>query len=582
MQTRLFIHNQDLLDKNSKFFSLVKLLDESLAIDWEIYVTPFCNGLNPDIVLLNHKKGIHVIDAGLKSLNVIERLRYIQSQFKDLYCPRAQNNDKNIIFYSYADIEKECSEIDVNPKKLQNLSIIDQDIFENKAIDKAIPLIKSEENNDISEYVDDLKSWLNISDFKHNELDEIITLDRHQRNLVDTRTESGLRRIRGSAGSGKTLVLAFKAAKLISEGKSVLILTYNITLINYIRSLVFKGLKNYKSVSVEDQGNWQIQWFHNYVKNYFINIKRDDVWNDCYNKNRVDQRESNMTLVPERFLTFLNDPDYGPTETFDAVLVDEGSDFVPEMWFACRMLINKKGEGYLVKDGSQDIYQRDSSWTDKVMEDGGFTGPWNFLKETYRMPYAYVPKIKSFIDMCLLDQKDINYPINEYEPDIFSECNTSWFQISENNNHNFCIKTILKMLPLTDDFAYANILFLSLSIKSGKEIVSALTNKKIEVAHTFYESSYSGRSSKVAFDLSDERVKATTVYSIKGFEGPMIVLQILPRAPGVSKNKQAKLIYTGLTRLRLGMNSKCHINVVCSDPDYAEYGKTWKEDFYEI
>tara|TARA_A100001035_G_scaffold124827_1_gene98176 strand:- start:784 stop:999 length:216 start_codon:yes stop_codon:yes gene_type:complete len=36
-----------------------------------------------------------------------------------------------------------------------------------------------------------------------------------------------------------------------------------------------------------------------------------------------------------------------------------------------------------------------------------------------------------------------------------------------------------------------------------------------------------------------------------------------------------KKIYTALTRLRLGMNSKCHIYVVNSAKKYIEYGKTW-------
>ena len=43
-----------------------------------------------------------------------------------------------------------------------------------------------------------------------------------------------------------------------------------------------------------------------------------------------------------------------------------------------------------------------------------------------------------------------------------------------------------------------------------------------------------------------------------------------------------ELVYTALTRLRLGMNSKCHINIICSDPALKSYGETWDEDFYNL
>ena len=135
------------------------------------------------------------------------------------------------------------------------------------------------------------------------------------------------------------------------------------------------------------------------------------------------------------------------------------------------------------------------------------------------------------------------------------------------------------MLPLTEEFSYSNILFLTSVKRQGLKIVKDLENHGIEVAHTFDNQD---RASKVSFELLNEKIKATTVYSIKGFEGPVIVLQIMPRGPGISTSKQIKLVYTALTRLRLGMNSKCHISIICSDPEFKSYGETWGEDFYNL
>lgn len=49
-------------------------------------------------------------------------------------------------------------------------------------------------------------------------------------------------RVAESAGSGKSLIVAIKAARSLYQGKSVLITSFNITIMNYIRDLVNVGL----------------------------------------------------------------------------------------------------------------------------------------------------------------------------------------------------------------------------------------------------------------------------------------------------------------------------------------------------
>ena len=78
-------------------------------------------------------------------------------------------------------------------------------------------------NNSSQLYLQVVVAWLIGSHSTHKHLEKPIG-------------KTGYRRIRGAAGSGKTMVLAHKAAKLMTEGKSVLVLTFNITLVNYIRS----------------------------------------------------------------------------------------------------------------------------------------------------------------------------------------------------------------------------------------------------------------------------------------------------------------------------------------------------------
>ena len=645
---RLFINYQNTLDENPNFAFIVESLDKSLPPDWEIYTEPFLNGAEPDIVLLNENQGIHIIDTGLKPHDPVPRIIANHKHVIDLWCPRSKSISSEAIYSSYLDLIKEKDEIQLNNRhklKYINFSIISKSEINDKGeiiFEDVIPLLKNPNNKFTKDMAEDFRGWIRISDFKLDDREDIPQLDQAQTKLLEKPIgKTGYRRIRGAAGSGKTMVLAHKAAKLIAEGKSVLILTFNITLVNYIRSLVFRALKTYDPSNKSSMSNFEIYWFHLYVYRYFVDIGYEGVWKDAYSKDkdREDKRDSNKVIIPEKFLEYLDKPDCKPKKLFDAILVDEGSDFVPMMWQGCRKLHKEDGEAYLVKDGSQDIYENEKDWTEEEMGKCGFRGPWNELRGSYRLPYDYIHKIKTFIDMHLSKDEDTIYPeaIGRAPdtPDMFLEAiktNSFWYQVSEQENTNKCIELLLETIPLIDEFSYKNILFLTLEKSNGLDVVNRLESSQLEyclevwddkgrktlekvpitevkkdvpykradklgrvktvmltedpiiapspfsILHTFYRDD---RVEKISFHLGDDHIKATTVYSIKGFEGPLIVLQITPRARGVSESKQKKLVYTALTRLRLGMNSKCHIYVVCSDPLFMPYGMTWGENFYD-
>ena len=93
------------------------------------------------------------------------------------------------------------------------------------------------------EFAADLRGWLVEPDFSVTQR-QPLEMDANQRMLAEDRTPSGFRRIKGPAGSGKSLVLAARAAKLADEGKSVLVATYNITLWHYLRDLVVRALRS--------------------------------------------------------------------------------------------------------------------------------------------------------------------------------------------------------------------------------------------------------------------------------------------------------------------------------------------------
>jgi hypothetical protein len=98
----------------------------------------------------------------------------------------------------------------------------------------------------------------------------------------------------------------------------------------------------------------------------------------------------------------------------------------------------------------------------------------------------------------------------------------------------------------------------------------------IKVAHTFdLDDEVTERRRKMAFFIGSEKVKATTVHSFKGWESPILVLQI----DGVQEISESKFaaVYAALTRLRSAQDGPSLITVVCSEHRLRDYGKTWPE-----
>ena len=85
----------------------------------------------------------------------------------------------------------------------------------------------------------DVRNWLIEPDAAATQR-RPIELDKNQRTFVTSRTESGYRRIRGAAGSGKSLILAARAAEILGQGKEVLVVTFNITLLHYLMDVAVR------------------------------------------------------------------------------------------------------------------------------------------------------------------------------------------------------------------------------------------------------------------------------------------------------------------------------------------------------
>jgi hypothetical protein len=611
--------------------NVLNFLDGNLDDDWTLFYRPHLNGLSPDLIILNPQKGIQVINfySGSGLMSKWQNLLIVKDEIPKLFSPRMKTSlGKNAyapIALSIAsekltteEILEEMDSLDIrkgdHKDKLEKYyPIISRDVIESDAIDLAVPVEKYYKSKLMKQtFVDDLLRWLVYPDEKREKY-RSIELDTRQAELASTRTKSGYRRIKGSAGSGKSQVLASRAVTLAQEGKKVLILSFNITLFHYLRSLT-ERVKQTNRKAVLD--NITYSYYHGFIEAYIWetlppNIKMQAPYYTYYmskglftvaEEDRRDYRndfdendEIDFAVVDARANFAIEHSN--ELNKYDAVLIDEGQDWDIHKWSLARKLVKGDGELVIVADRSQDIYGK-SSWTDQAMENAGFDkgGRWAELGVTHRLPSGYVEHIRNFGNS-FMKKSLIDLPEPKQQEEMeFESIHLEWKQIPDHEcTNNTCVDVISSRLPLLlKEFNPSDITFLAISNENGKSVVNILESKKnIRVQHTFGHLPHKGvlkpqdeyherRDLKMEFFINTDKMKATTIESFKGWESPALVVQIESKKdkngnPLPPNDEYMAKIYTALTRLRSGENLASYIYVVCSDPIFDDYQKTWNK-----
>ncbi len=405
----------------------------------------------------------------------------------------------------------------------------------------------------------DLRVWLVEPDSAATQRVRL-ELDADQRNYANTRTSSGYRRIKGPAGSGKSLVLAARAAKLVTQGKDVLVISYNITLLNYLADLAVRN---------EPASRKSATWlnFHAWCKRVCLQTDHEEEYRALWRGGPDDL--PNVALC-ELVGEIIDGDAAGLVRRYDAILVDEGQDIMPEWWSVLRKVCKSEGEMVLVADATQDVYGRAESWTDDVMLGAGFSGPWAQLPVSYRLPSGLIDQVRAFATAYLPGElAQLPNPVQS-ELDI-EPCYLRWVQTTPEEAAGACEQEIYSLLS-TDATALSvsDVTVLVGSQEAGVEVLSCLGQKRIKCIDTFDSDYYRSRRKKLSFFLGDARVKITTTHCFKGWEARAIVV----RVDRARNERDLALLYTGLTRLKRH-SSGSYLTVVCSDPSLAGYGTSW-------
>ena len=192
------------------------------------------------------------------------------------------------------------------------------------------------------------------------------------------------------------MVVAGRAAALEREGKEVLVIAYNHTLLNYLRDSAVRFGGNSRRIT------WLT--FHGWCKRVMAECGRIEDYDALfhgYDAGDAEARAATLAAtLPALVEETLRDPS-ASVKRCDAVLVDEAQDMLPEWWGALRRIVKPHGEMVLVADVAQDIYGRGSRWTERAMTGAGFTGKWVDLDYSYRMPTSLTELARQFVESYL-------------------------------------------------------------------------------------------------------------------------------------------------------------------------------------
>jgi aspartate 1-decarboxylase len=606
---------------------ILHFFNEYLPIEWEIYIQPHLNGLRPDFVLLNPKVGIAVFEIknwNFESINLktdykntkpiligknnnrsfiikenpIEKILTYKNEIQNLYCPRLNAQfgygviTAGLIFPSAP--EERIREIftpflierGIKKNWANYYPISGKESLENNNIQRIFPEMKRLNSLYMNEELaKDLRLWL-VEPNAPIEQRNPVKLTAKQQKIVYERPKSGFRRIKGPAGSGKSVALATRAAKLLQENKKVLIMSYNITLLNYLQDY---AVKTYSKSRTE--GTWLN--FHLWCKRIFEESYNKDtyrlIWKNNFQNKKLNLQEEidydysvfidkdNKDIVDlatedicNAIIDIFNSEESKLITKYDAIIIDEGQDFLNKWLTVIQKSLNQNGDLLYSADMTQDIYG-----TSMKGQGLNFKGNYLTLKGSHRIPHAMIKHVQQF-GRSFLPAETRDLPINSLQLGLphMDKSIIRWVQTYKNDIANTSIGEILALFKNDEDnlISASDLTIIVDNSETGREIINFLHNKNIKCIDTFNKNKKESRKQKLSFFIGDARIKATTIHSFKGWESRCLLITI-ENSPDA---KSFSLIYTAITRIKWSENGSIII-VVCCENKLYDYGRTWPE-----
>ena len=362
---------------------VAELFDAKLPSEWEMYVQPYLNGLRPDLVLLNPFAGIAVFEIKdwtsetLQNVvrsssvkNPIRQIKIYKEEIYNLYCPRLNDSygmaaiTAGLIFTKIPQREVLgilSSSLSEGMRKYPDIyPFVGSEAVSAGDVGALLPVYRKWGRKKPSGIMScdtaaDVRGWLQEPGFSQDQR-KPINLNLDQLEIARVRTASGYRRVKGPAGSGKSLALAARAAVLANQGKHVLVCTFNITLINYLHDLVSRYVR---TLPRQLNAQWKVvrkqiefRHFHGWCKRICMNAGLGEEYSSLWTQ--VQPEEVLNTNMANLVTQIFSDPRIREDlPKYDAILVDEGQDFRLDWWQTLRKAVKPNGEMGAVQFGGE-------------------------------------------------------------------------------------------------------------------------------------------------------------------------------------------------------------------------------------
>ncbi|MCF2494283.1 nuclease-related domain-containing DEAD/DEAH box helicase [Dyadobacter chenhuakuii] len=568
-------------------WTLLNFLMGQLDDTYEIYYQPYLNGDNPDFAIMRKGSGVLLVevkDWNLKHYYIDEnkkwRLRKDATQIKSPL-NQVENYKSNLFKLHINELFKKTIKSQ-NHWATVNCAIYFHNETEQDLINFLINDFRTHKDDSYNKFISYFglmgynsltkeklnlvltKFWLNKKSYYFDDILYIsfkrylkppthqleegieINYSREQQDLIRSEIRPR-RKIKGVAGSGKTLILAKRAVNAHKRtGGRILILTYNLSLKNYI----------YDRISDVRE---EFDWSNFYITNYHQFFKTQS---NNYNLEILSIASWQNTLFFDSVKEEIN--------KYDVILIDEIQDYMqPWIDIITTYFTHPETEFIVFGDEKQNIYERELDENNEIIV-RQIAGRWNkSLNKSFRLVSSiYITALlfqnKFFEGKYNLDHTDIDiqklkrdnqlsidftpriieyHYFNSFTADILFKKIYSILlqhQIHSSDVGILCSKVaILRAIDfLIRTKKHENT---SITFEMEEEYLQNEENStKIEVIR---------RLRKNHFYMKTGTVKLSTIHSFKGWEIETLFL-LIENGEKEKEFENAELVYTGLTRAK--------------------------------
>ena len=573
--------------------------------DFEVFFQAHWDGGFPDVVVLRKNHGILIIevkDWNLDSYAFQDEWTWIvKSTHKALKSPTAQVKGYKDLFYNT--YSRTLAEENLRNAKAYSLIqsavffygsakmqvaripnddfviFLTQEELEQNGL-KNIPSKKFLLGDHISTFFkDDIYSELcRVLKPSEHSLSKIFfpeKLSAEQRRLAQSAansTQQIKRQLRAPAGSGKTTVLAFRAVDAYRKTNApVLILTYNITLCNYIHDCISQALNSVPNIEGRKgkvlKTFFIIRHFHGFIKTYRNESNQLDIEKTNEEGKHFDTYELEDT--PQKFQT---------------IFVDETQDFQRGWMETIVSLLATKGELIFFGDWDQDLYQV------RQMENvpTGRAGILK-LKSTYRLRSKILELARAFQIKFFKGSVGNELEAPPISENLFGEFADEVTTFRYHYLHALDVNVIVEIFEsVIKEYKIPNddVCILSQVIRNVRSVDKALRDKGYKTITTFemeedwqkfhntdkdWKIDNIRQAAKYNFWMESGKIKLATIQSYKGWG---IHTEILIIGTGFVDEKflNAEMVYTGITRAKKNL-----VVINIGDKTYDEFFRTETE-----